>query len=559
MRFYLAQIVALVFLVQNLASGQDIDNISDQIDSLKLELSQATDSLVVADLCYAIYRKYTFEIKSENKETPDYLFRALRIYENSTEYGKLADVYNALAGFHYNRNLLDPAKEYWLKSTSNYEKSGNRLGVAKSFNNLSLAYAYEDSLKLTYILKAIDISIAIRDSTILGSAYNNLSAYYKVNQDYEKAEAYLIRSIKTAENIGKVSTQQAGYFDLGLLKKIQGQSNEAIAYIEKSLTFNAIRSTDPNVMGAYESLVELYEERGDYERAFHFQQQLMNAKDTLFDSQVNQKLLSLTSALEIEKRQRTIDAQQSQISLFEKENELKNQRFIFLTVGVIVICIMVYLWKSRQFSRKKARLKEGFAQSLIKNVEQERKRISSELHDSVGQHLILLKNQAKTRGNIDMVETVGTTLEEVRSITQDLHPVVLGRLGLTAALEEMLEKLDEASEVFFDMDVENIDELFSDDDELNIYRIIQEALNNLIKHAQAASARFQVKRLENKVLITLQDNGKGFSVEEKRLTSKSLGLKTLFERADMLQARFNILSGGEGTRLTLELNLSNRF
>ncbi|MCE7991809.1 MAG: tetratricopeptide repeat protein [Roseivirga sp.] len=558
MRFYLAKIALLIFLIPNPAFGQGVGHVSAQIDSLKMELSTATDSLEVADLCYALYRKYTFEIKSENSEMPDYLFRALRIYENSTEYGKLADVYNALAGFHYNRNLLEKAREYWTKSNLNYQKSGNDLQVAKSFNNLSLAYDYKDSLKLTYILKAIDISIAISDSTILGSAYNNLSAYYKVNEDYEKAEAYLIRSIKTAENIGKITTQQAGYFDLGLLKKTRGQSSEAIAYIEKSLTFNAIRSTDPNVMGAYEALVELYEARGDYDRAFYFQKQLMNTKDTLFNAQVNQRLLSLTSALEIEKSERTIDAQQSRIDLFEKENQLKNQRFIFFGVGFVVICIMVYLWKSRQFTRKRARLQEGFAQSLIKNVEQERKRISSELHDSVGQHLILLKNQAKVRGTDEMVETVGATLEEVRSITQDLHPVVLGRLGLTAALEEMLEKLDESSEVFFDREVENIDQLFSDDDALNIYRIIQEALNNLIKHAQAASARFQVKRLENKVLITLQDNGKGFAVEEKRLMSQSLGLKTLFERAEMLKARFNILSGQEGTRLTLELNISNR-
>lgn len=555
---YPAKIALLIFLFRSLAFGQEVEHISDQIDSLKMELSKATDSLIVADLCYALYRKYTFEIKSENSEMPDYLFRALRIYENGTEYGKLADVYNALAGFHYNRNLLEKAKEYWTKSNLNYQKSGNDLQVAKSFNNLSLAYDYEDSLKLTYILKAIDISMAIRDSTILGSAYNNLSAYYKVNRDYEKAEAYLIRSIRTAENIGKTTTQQAGYFDLGLLKKIQGQSDEAIAWIEKSLTFNAIRSTDPNVMGAYEALVELYEANGDYDRAFYFQKQLMNTKDTLFDAQVNQKLLSLTSALEIEKRELTIDAQQSQIDLFEKENELKNQRFIFLTAGFIVICLMVYLWKSRQFSRKRARLQEGFAQSLIKNVEQERKRISGELHDSVGQHLILLKNQAKVTGNDEMVETVGATLEEVRSITQDMHPVILGRLGLTAALEEMLEKLDQTSEVFFDAEVENIDGLFSEDDELNIYRIIQEGLNNLIKHSEAASARFQVKRFDNKVLITLHDNGKGFAVEEKRLTSHSLGLKTLYERAEMLKARFHILSGHEGTRLTLELNMSKR-
>lgn len=545
--------------MQGLAHGQKLDNAFHRVDSLKMELSKATDSVVVADLCYQLYRTYTFDIKTETSETPDYLFRALRIYETTTEFGKLADVHNALAGFHYNRRLYDLARVHWKKSNDYYQKSGNELGVAKSFNNLSLAYSYEDSLKMIYILKAIDMSIEIGDSTILGSAYNNLSAYFKVNGDYEKAEAYLIRSIETAENIGKISTQQAGYFNLGLLKELQGRPDEAIAYIEKSLTFNAIRSTDPNVLGAYEALVELYESKRDYEKAFYFQKLRMNAKDTLFDSEVNQKLLSLTSIYEIEKQELTIDAQQSRIELFEKENQLKSQRFLFLTITFIVVCLLIYLWKSRQFSRNRARLQRGFAQNLIKNVERERKRISSELHDGVGQHLIVLKNQAKTRGNADMVETISDTLEEVRSITQDLHPVVLNRLGLTVALEEMIERLDENSEVFFSKELENIDGLFSEDDELNIYRITQEALNNLIKHAQAASARFQVKRLGTQVLITIQDNGKGFAVGEKRLTSKSLGLKTLYERAKMLKGRLNIFSGNEGTRVTLELNITQNL
>ncbi|GAB5522890.1 MAG: hypothetical protein Roseis2KO_07620 [Roseivirga sp.] len=555
MKHVLVQIAILIFLTHGSLQGQNTNKVISEIDSLKTELSRATDSLVVADLCYSLYRKYTFDIKTETSDTPYYLFRALKIYETTTEFGKLADVYNALAGFHYNRQLLDKAKEYWIESSKNYEKSGNDLQVAKSFNNLSLAYSYEDSAKLSYILKAIDISITIGDSTILGSAYNNLSAYYKANHDYAKAEAYLISSIKTAEDIGKTTTQQAGYFDLGYLKKIQGQSDEAIAYIEKSLTFDAIRSTDPNVMGAYEALVELYEGKGDFDKAFHYQKLWMNAKDTLFDAQANQKLLSLTAAYEIEKQELTIDAQQSRIDLYEKENQMKNQRVLFGAIGLIVFVLVIYLWKSRQFSRNKERLRESFTQHLIKNIEQERKRISSELHDSVGQHLILLKNQAKEGTGDDMVKTIGDTLEEVRSITQDLHPIVLNRLGLTAALEEMIEKLDKSSTVFFTSEVDNIDRLFSAEDELNIYRIVQEGLNNLIKHAEAVSARFYVKRERGKAYITLQDNGKGFSLGETSAKSKSLGLKTLYERAGMLRAKLNISSDSSGTKLTLEMNI----
>lgn len=545
-------------MIPLLAKSQDFAQTIEEVDSLKRELENATDSMKVADLCFTIYADYTFGIRTETNDTPDYLFRALRIYEAEAEYKKLGDVHNAFGGYYYNRQMFVQAQEQWLKSGEYYQKAEYSNGVAKSFNNLSQAYSDDDTLKVYYIRKAIDLAKQVGDSIIIGSGYNNLSRYYQVQGDYTKAEEYLVRSIKLSESIKKLSTQQVGYLDLGLLKEEQGLVNEAIFYLEKSLTFNAIRSTDPNMVNTYESLIRLYSNMGVHEKAFQFQKLLMNAKDTLFSTQVNEKLFSLATEYQTEKKELIIAAQQSEIDLFAKEDELRNQRFVFIALILLIGFFIVYLWKSRQFSRKRAKLQKVFAQDLIGNIEQERKRISSELHDSVGQHLVLLKNQAKTRGNEEMVETIGDTLEEVRSITQDLHPIVLSRLGLTAALEEMIEKLDESSEVFFTREVDDIDQLFSTDDELNIYRIVQEGLNNLIKHAGAVSARFQVERKGNRAFITLQDNGKGFSVGEMSLKSKSLGLKTLYERAGMLKAKLNISSSTSGTKLTLEMNIDNQ-
>lgn len=548
-RTYVLKIIILILLSRGVIFGQNSNKVHQELDSLKSALSIATDSLIVADLCFAIYDRNTFGIMRDVSETPDLLFRALRIYETTTAFTKLADVHNALGGFYYNRDLLDQARGHWAKSNDYYQKAGDSLGLARSYNNLSLTYTKEDSLKVNYLIKAIEIG----DSRIQGSAYNNLSDYYLANEDYEKAEAYLLLSIKTGESIGRASTQQAGYYDLGNLKNKQGKSEEAIAYTEKSLTFNAIRSTDPNVVGAYELLAELYENKKDYDKAFYYQKLWMGAKDSLFDSQVGQKLLSLTTEYETEKKELKIASQQSKIDLFQKESQLKNQLFTFALLMIIVIAVIVYLWNSRQSSRNAIRLQKVFAQDLINNVEEERMRISSELHDSVGQQLILLKNKAKIEGKQVIVDTVAAILEEVRSITRDLHPAILDRLGLKAALGEMIRKLDENTDIFFSTELAEVDHLFSAHDQLNIYRIVQEAFNNVLKHSNTTSAKLSIVHSRNNVIVTIQDNGNGFKPEVEVKRKDSLGLKTIQERATMLNGKVRITSGDSGTRIVLEI------
>ncbi|GAB5522889.1 MAG: hypothetical protein Roseis2KO_07610 [Roseivirga sp.] len=223
----------------------------------------------------------------------------------------------------------------------------------------------------------------------------------------------------------------------------------------------------------------------------------------------------------------------------------------FIVLVILFISIVSYYF-IRQANRAKA-LEQGYSRSLLKVQEGERSRISRELHDSVGQQLILLKNQAKMQDNEEMVRTASETLEEVRTITRDLHPVVLKQLGLTAALEELIHKLDENTEIFFTTELDNIDGLLDETEELNLYRIVQEALNNIVKHAGAISARMTVKRRKSKLRLTIEDNGRGFVLEEGVGGGNSLGLKTLNERATMLNAKLSISSSDAGTQIVLEV------
>lgn len=555
MKPHLTKIITVILLLLCfLVNGQDFVKSIKEIKSLEKKLENAKDSIKVADLCFTIYKSYTFGIKTETNELPKYLFRALKIYEKASEYKKIADVHNALGGFYYNRKIFNKSQEHWLTSGEYYKRAEDNLGLAKSYNNLSLIFPHEDSLKIHYIQKSIALSEQIGDSVIIGSSYNNLSNIYKVREDFKNAEKYLIKSIKIAEDIDKISTQQVGYLELGTLKEEQGLINEAITYVEKSLTYNSIRSTDPNVIRTYDALIRLYDGIGNYDKAFHFQKLLINAKDSLFDMQVNEKLFSLAAEYEAEKKELTISSQQTKIDFLERENQLKNQKNLLIGLLVAIFFVFIYLWKSRQFARKKYQLKVQFANQIVSSQEQERTRIAKDLHDSIGQRLLLLKNtlliNTKKTEEIHLIEE---TIKEVRTMSHNLHPFQFEKLGLIKSLQHMMDAFQKSSDVFYSYDIEDISEKITKEKELFIYRMLQECISNVEKHAQATACNLAVFTKKDTIYFQLKDNGKGFSIENKQ-TQSSLGIRNLRERAQYINAVLDIKSIKEkGTTITIKI------
>jgi signal transduction histidine kinase len=209
--------------------------------------------------------------------------------------------------------------------------------------------------------------------------------------------------------------------------------------------------------------------------------------------------------------------------------------------------------------KKRQRLQEGFSQDLIKAQEDERLRVARELHDSVGQKLMLLTKKTKNTGNPDMESLAGNTLEELRSISRGLHPSILERLGISAAIKNMVDEVDSNTDIFFTHDIEDIDSLLTKEASLHLYRIIQEALNNMVKHAEAKAASVVIEKKGNCLEATITDNGKGFEYSEKIQSSASLGMKTLMERAKILHSKIDIKSHlNQGTTILLTIPTPNR-
>lgn len=220
---------------------------------------------------------------------------------------------------------------------------------------------------------------------------------------------------------------------------------------------------------------------------------------------------------------------------------------------LFILSVSVFLF---YYFRIKAEQKrnETYTHNLIKAQEEERTRVARDLHDSVGQKLMLLTKKTKNTGNQEMELLASNTLEELRAISRGLHPVTLERLGPSAAIRNMVDEVDSNTNIFFTHEIEDIDALLSKEASLHLYRIIQEVLNNMVKHAEAKAASVTIEKKENTIETIISDNGKGFEISEMAKISESLGMKTLMERAKILHSKIDIKSQlNKGTTITLTI------
>ena len=242
----------------------------------------------------------------------------------------------------------------------------------------------------------------------------------------------------------------------------------------------------------------------------------------------------------------------------------------FLTLAALTLGAAlgaIYKYRVTQLESRQA-AQQAFTRQLIDSQEAERKRIAAELHDSLGQNLLIVKNWALVGLNAlskdnparehltEISETTSLALDEVREIAHNLRPYQLERLGLTNTLDYMMRNVRNSSDIEFAVELENIDGLLPRDSEINLYRVVQEVINNVIKHSEAGEARLAISRSAGGVQVLCQDNGKGFDPAAAASSRQSgMGLSGLSERVRILGGNYTIESApGAGTTITINVN-----
>jgi signal transduction histidine kinase len=234
--------------------------------------------------------------------------------------------------------------------------------------------------------------------------------------------------------------------------------------------------------------------------------------------------------------------------------------------AVVVMSLAAILILRRRLERQR-QAKLIFSRQILQSQEDERRRIAVNLHDTLGQNLLTIKNQTALviqnptdettvlRRLNQISEVTLQTIEEVRSITRNLRPYQLDRLGLTHAIRAVIKQASENVPIVFATDVDDIDGAFNKESEIQVFRIIQEGINNILKHSGATEATIVIKKRAGNVSLSIRDNGIGFDVQ--RSKSSSFGLSNIVERVWILGGESKIDSAvGSGTSLLFTIPIT---
>ncbi|NNC83908.1 MAG: tetratricopeptide repeat protein [Flavobacteriales bacterium] len=482
-----------------------------------------------------------FQITSRPQKAIEYNQRALEIAEEIEDERAIGYVANNMAIIYSHQAMkYQRIADTTRTDVSLYEDSAT-FAIEQSLDNygkaLALARKQEDKIGIQRVLgNMADIKV------LQGELEDALALNTEIEGMIDEVGA-------TLQDI-RQKTRQARIY------RLMGDHRKTIEYGEQALEAARSQELERDMAEAHKELHLSYKEIGRIEDALTSLEAFKAYTDKNGAVERNKAIAEVESRYQNVQKQKQILEQQNDILALESEKaQVEKQRNIMLGGGLFLGLLAFFGFQLHRI-RKQRNDKIAFAEALIFAQEEERKRIARDLHDGVGQSLLLIKKQIQTTKDSteENQKLISETLEEVRSISRDLHPFQLQKFGLTAAIEGMIDKVSSSTELFISKELTPIDELFSDKEEIHIFRAIQEALNNVVKHAGASAAKVSITRAVDRVDIQIQDNGVGFDVDLKKGVSKSLGLKTMSERILAIGGSLTIQKNSpKGTKVNIRI------
>ncbi|HBC05518.1 MAG: hypothetical protein CL528_03610 [Aequorivita sp.] len=526
--------------------------------NVALENFSSKDTMNIADTY--LFRGQAYSQMGKFVLAGEDFTRAYTLYELKQEYDYMVYAQQGIIsmfsmnGFHQKAKierdaLIEKMKSLGLNRFLSYEyynqaldykKMGNRDLEHKALLMAEKSFERDNSNKSTYI-----------------GIHSRLIEYYCEQNQIIEAKKHLDQLEALDFDLSGNPPAELNFLG-GKAKYLQtiGNYEVALALAKKKLEIAKSLGMEDEIMGTYSFLSEIYYDMGEYKKSIENNQASAAIKDSIYNRSTANALAYYQTLYETEKKEKELVEKTTSISLLEKDNESFKKAMLFGGIAILLGFGLILLYRNQRHLKSNKVLQEKFSQELLISQEGERRRISKDLHDGIGQQLLVIKNKLMSSGDADTKKMVDHTIEEVRAISRDLHPFQLQELGITKAIEYTINQIDENTTLFISAEIDNIDDIFSKEDEVNIYRIIQESLSNILKHANAEAGKVSIKKFANNILISIRDNGVGFDFAEKYQDVKSLGLKTLLERTKFLKGQMKVTSKKDtGTVLEFQFPL----
>ncbi|MEN2281748.1 sensor histidine kinase [Algoriphagus sp. SE2] len=530
----------------------------EQFDSAIMEYTRAIeifepkDSILIAD---------TYFFRGQGKDyigdmigsMKDYQ-TAINIYESLGDEEYVGYVYGGMAILFSKYEIFNEAEKIRNILIAKDEAEGNDSDLAIQLYNQAEDYSkqsrFEDQLR--YLQRANSLT-PFKERNYYAEAMIKLalSNYYGEQGLVESQRKYFLEAENLAKNNPEIETTSPTYLHANaLMAKNSGDLNLVIQLANESLGAAIASKNMDHLIKAYTILSETYSKLNNPKKALEAINSLNFYKDSLFTVNRTSTFSYYQTLYETEKKERELLVKTGEIENIKTTNKARLRSVGIGVFFLIAVSISLFLWKNLQHQKKQKELQSKFSQELLKNQEDERIRISKDLHDGLGQSLLLIKNKVALTKDNDAGEMLDTAISELRAIARSLHPMQLEKLGLSKAVEHLLGQIDNETDIFVSSEIEDLKGTLDKKSELQLYRILQESINNVLKHSEASALRVTFQKIEERIELKIEDNGKGFDFSEKLNDFQSLGLKTLKERISSIDGSMKVISQkGNGTSL----------
>ncbi len=512
------------------------------------------------------------------QEALDYMFRALRIYEQTADEINQALVLGNIGNLYVSYKKLDPAKEAFERAIRLAKKNNSVSILANAHSGMVQYYfkkeQYHEALEHAFI--AEKHLKPLQHKTDLAVIYNGIGQIYERLEKFDLAMENYQRSLEFRKFMKDEFGIASCYKNMGSVYLKLKDFDKAEKYILQSKTIFMNLKAQDYLREVYHLLGQVYEEKDHYSKSLAYYKASEAVKDSLYNQQSSDKIHELQVAYETERKAR-------QIELLNKENRIQKleifRRNMFLggvSAAFVSFFIITYLL-FRSYRFKQENRLQGIilhqqsmaANAVIEAEENERKRISAELHDGLGQLFsavkmnlsaltddILFKDNRSKDTYEKTISLVDESCREVRVISHQMAPNELLKSGLSNAIRNFIHKIDSRT-LKINLQADGLEERLDTPIETVLYRAIQEAVNNVIKHAHATMLDIQLFRDEEGISVTIEDNGSGFDPKE-AIAKNGMGLKNIRSRIEYLKGQVEFSSiPGKGALVAIYIPLTN--
>lgn len=512
-------------------------------------------------------------LQGNYEQSLEYNLQSIEFYETLNMNAKAANGY-CNVGYQMKRRDLPKAIHYMQLGLSMLEKSGDSTLLEPGYGNYGvlLQMAGELDSAIVYYKQALSISESRNDSVAIPFSLNKLGEAYCLNNNFESAKSYfdkafLIRSMRN-DTYGVMEN----YTFYGDYYFYQQHYDSAIVNYNIAVEMSKAQQYPYLAQYCYEMLSQAYAGMGNYERALEYQKLFTTTKDSLVNEQRAAQLAELELRFETAQK----DKENLELKQENADIELSNARqrtwIIGLGFGTLALVFVGLFIMQRNKRNEKAKRDAAVISEREKGIkavfgaqEKERARISKELHDGLGQQLTGIKmgfqriskalqgTKEVTAELEKLTHVIDDSAIEVRAISHQLMPKTLTEFGLAPAIEDMLQKSLGLAGINYKFEAFESKLRLSETAELGLFRICQEAVNNVQKHAKATQVTVQLLKAGGKLVLVIEDNGKGINFE---MNNDGHGITNIKSRARTIGAEINIESNpGRGTVLSIRIPL----